>query len=113
MIKKSISTYPTIDEAKLNNPNTKPSLVHQKLQFCDWEPCVALQEALHKFLPDNTKRGEEIKFYIETKAAHSRATRHFLVQMLYCPFCGTRLKDNKDIIEWVDKFSRNRPSSDS
>lgn len=70
-------------------------------KFCDREPCEELKRALPRFLPRDWRsksKGESLKFQMVDQLSG----RPITVYLVYCPFCGTRLFENEDIMESVE-----------
>lgn len=82
------------------------------IAFCDWEPCPWLKKLLESFL----LRGDQFIVAIEVvpsvQPLHSSDTRRSSPQepkglnLWYCPFCGVRIHDNKDILSWIQQRMR-------
>lgn len=72
-------------------------------KFCDWVPCEMLQKAAHMFLPDDYRPGEEIRFLVKDKTLGGEVRA---VYFTYCPFCGVRIRNNPDVIDWVANSRR-------
>ena len=76
--------------------------------FCDWEPCKFFKKALHEVVP--------ISRPISTEPAPDKGPpvlavigndgRVRVMNLWYCPFCGTRVYDNKDVLEWAESQRR-------
>lgn len=68
--------------------------------FCDWEPCRLMQEFIKKYaLPQRPPAT------VQSLICHPRKTSipNRILTFYYCPFCGTRLHDNKEILEWISE----------
>lgn len=65
--------------------------------FCDWEPC----EWLQKFFDQKLDNGDK-KTLSLTVLPRSKKTRPRTLTLWYCPFCGTRIHDNKEIQKWLE-----------
>lgn len=73
-------------------------------EFCDWEPCKLLKQAIIHFLSSNYKPGEDIKFDM---VDHRHAGKDRQVYLTYCPFCGTRVRGNPEIVKWAGRLKSN------
>lgn len=76
-----------------------------KYEFCDWEPCKLLQQAIVMFLDPEWRPGEDIRFKILDRTINGQPRP---VYFTYCPFCGTRLRGNKEVVSWVRTAIRSR-----
>lgn len=71
-------------------------------KFCDREPCEGLKKALPRFLSSSWRlrnRNENLRVEILDQSSQEPIT----VYLVYCPFCGTRLTGNEDVLEWVSR----------
>lgn len=72
--------------------------------FCDWEPCSWLQKYILGIMPKDRKadtiQGDMVQY---PSKLNGRVVQVRRVTFHYCPFCGTRIFENKEILEWVDK----------
>lgn len=67
------------------------------MEFCDWEPCVWLKRFFdHKL--DDGKQGEVSM----TIVVRSRKAKTKTITFWYCPFCGTRIHNNKEVLRWIE-----------
>jgi hypothetical protein len=70
------------------------------MEFCDWEPCGLLQEFIKKYAlplhPPATVQGVFVP-------AAGKLAQPKILTFYYCPFCGTRLHNNKEILEWISE----------
>lgn len=73
------------------------------ISFCDWKPCTMLQQAVVMFLDPAWRPGEDIRFKIMDRSIGGVAR---IVYLSYCPFCGTRIRNNKDVLGWVESLPR-------
>jgi hypothetical protein len=73
--------------------------------FCDWKPCSMLQKAVPLFLDPKWRPGEDIKFLVSDRASKGQLRPMYFS---YCPFCGTRIRGNKDILGWVESLPKRR-----
>lgn len=72
--------------------------------FCDWAPCSLLQKFVVELLPKNRREGTVEGFIVvPPMKANSRPEPPKRVTFYYCPFCGTRLSENKEILGWIQK----------
>lgn len=69
-------------------------------EFCDWEPCHLLQKLIKKFA---LKPGDAPSTRILMLRPGNRAADEppQVLTLYYCPFCGTRISDNKEILDWL------------
>ncbi len=75
-----------------------------QIAFCDWEPCPWLKKLVELGIP---KGSQSIALVVNPKI--NRKTYPlppFTLNLWYCPFCGVRIHDNKDILEWIAKRIR-------
>lgn len=74
--------------------------------FCDWEPCSWLQKFVVNLLPkDRNEDSVQVIAVTATAPAKPNGKVDHLkrVTFYYCPFCGTRLSGNKEILDWIYK----------
>lgn len=70
-------------------------------EFCDWEPCTWLQ----KLFEGNIDNGDPKTISITVLPKNKKAKPRTLT-LWYCPFCGTRVHDNREIHKWLDERRR-------
>ena len=78
--------------------------------FCDREPCSWMKKFVAQFLIRNREKVtfKEGTFGVVQVLLLSRPKKNgtapdpMKVTLWYCPFCGTRLKENKYVLEWID-----------
>lgn len=68
-------------------------------EYCDWTPCKWLQKTFSSKMVVRSK-DKSIQLLVSKPRGNEPAKK---VTLWYCPFCGTRLYDNKDILEWVEE----------
>jgi hypothetical protein len=72
--------------------------------FCDWEPCSWLQKYVFSLLPkDRSADTVQVDALRRPLRVNGKAGEIRRVTFYYCPFCGTRLTGNKEILEWIQK----------
>ena len=72
--------------------------------YCDWEPCEWLQKFVMTLLPkDRSEDSVQIDVTQKPSKLNGRVEQLRCVTFYYCPFCGTRLHENKEIMEWIQK----------
>ena len=70
--------------------------------FCDWVPCVWLQEFVTQLMPKDRARGTvQILALVPPEKTNARTESVKRVTLYYCPFCGTRLSENPEILKWI------------
>ena len=71
-------------------------------EFCDWVPCTSLQRLVDTLVPrDRPSRVIQLLVYVpKTNPLKAPLKR---VHFAYCPFCGTRIEGNKEVLDWIDK----------
>lgn len=74
-------------------------------EYCDWEPCHWLKKFIEAKLDEGQKA---VSASIVSKSKKPKAFRVFF---WYCPFCGTRLHDNKDVLGWIHQNRTRLPSA--
>ena len=73
-------------------------------EFCDWEPCTWLQKYVFSLLPkDRSSDSVQVDALHRPHKANGKVGEIRRVTFYYCPFCGTRLTGNKEILEWIQK----------
>lgn len=71
-------------------------------EFCDWAPCMWLQRLLATMMPrDRAIDSVQVLVLGPPTKNSGRAGELKRVTLYYCPFCGTRLSENKEILEWI------------
>jgi hypothetical protein len=78
-------------------------------EFCDKEPCTLLQKFVLAKLTMLDKESGLLSSLVlpnPTKAGAKQPVAPYEVIFHYCPFCGTRLLDNEDVIEWLERRIR-------
>jgi hypothetical protein len=84
------------------------------VEFCDWSPCPWLKRLLESFLLRGERYVVAIQIVSTGQPLSSGESRRNSPQgsmglnLWYCPFCGVRIHDNKDILAWISQ--RMRPS---
>jgi hypothetical protein len=72
--------------------------------FCDWEPCSWLQKFVLSLLPkDRDLDTVQVEAFHRPSRVNGKAGEIRRVTFYYCPFCGTRLTGNKEILEWIQR----------
>jgi len=78
--------------------------------FCDWAPCGWLQKFVTGLMPSDRVEGTvQILALVPASKTNARGEPAKRVTFYYCPFCGTRLSENKEILDWIQK-RRGSPS---
>lgn len=78
--------------------------------FCDWEPCLWLQKFVVGLMPkDRNINTVQVLAVVPVMKTTARVEPVKRVTFYYCPFCGTRLSENKEILEWI--YKRRGPPS--
>jgi len=78
--------------------------------FCDWGPCTWLQKFVTELMPKDRKEGTvQVLVIVPVAKTNPRVEPSKRVTFYYCPFCGTRLSENKEILDWIYK-KRGPPS---
>lgn len=73
-------------------------------EFCDWEPCHWLQKFVMSMLPKDRTAFSVQADTLNVPLKSTDKTRTVKrVTFYYCPFCGTRLVGNKEILAWINK----------
>ena len=67
-------------------------------EFCDWEPCHWLKKFIEQKMDDGL-RGT-ISFDVVQRSRKSKTRK---VHLWYCPFCGTRIHNNPEVMKWVEE----------
>lgn len=72
--------------------------------FCDRNPCDNLKSGIIHFIDlslatKNNKLAINVKDHIKSQDLGPDMLRPVVIK--YCPFCGTRLENNLDIVGWV------------
>lgn len=71
-------------------------------EFCDWEPCEFLGKFIISLLPVG-RSARTVQALVVTAKSSARGDPPKRVTFYYCPFCGTRIHENKEILDWIDK----------
>ena len=72
--------------------------------YCDWEPCTWLQKFVTDLMPkDVSPDTVQIRTMTPLNRCKKKTAPVQTVTFYYCPFCGTRLSGNKEILEWVHR----------
>jgi hypothetical protein len=70
-------------------------------EFCDWVPCSQLQRFVDQLAPkDRPSRSLQVLAYVPKSNPRVEPLRR--VTFYYCPFCGTRIEGNKEVLDWID-----------
>lgn len=71
-------------------------------EFCDWVPCDFLQKFIMSLMPGSRspRTVQALVFHPKNSPKGEPAK---LVTFYYCPFCGTRIHENKEVLDWIDK----------
>lgn len=78
--------------------------------YCDWEPCSWLQKFVISLLPrDRNDDTVQVDVIQRPSKINGRVEVSRRMTFYYCPFCGTRLYENKEVMEWIHK-KRGPPS---
>lgn len=67
-------------------------------EYCDWEPCHWLKKFIEQKMDDGTEG--TVSMDVVQRSRRKEKTRK--LHLWYCPFCGTRLHDNKEVMKWVE-----------
>jgi hypothetical protein len=82
-----------------------------RIDFCDWEPCPWLKKVVEMLAlqPPQLSQASVTLVVISGKTnGHRRNSPQGPVglSLWYCPFCGVRIHDNKDILAWISQRLR-------
>lgn len=73
-----------------------------KSEFCDWEPCPWLKKLITRLL--SAQKGEPFGLVVSPQKLNQPMVHGpQRLNLWYCPFCGTRIYDNKEILGWVER----------
>lgn len=77
------------------------------IEFCDWEPCPWLKKVVEQLVMDSRPSVTLLVLPGKTNG-HRRNSPQGPVglNLWYCPFCGVRIHDNKDILAWISQRLR-------
>jgi hypothetical protein len=67
--------------------------------YCDWDPCAFLQKLILDLMPND--RGADTVQVLTLGQSKGSPLSLKRVTLYYCPFCGTRLHGNKEILSWA------------
>lgn len=78
-----------------------------QINLCDWEPCPWLKRLVESFTARGSKAAV-INLVPPTREGTEKAPLAPVIplNLWYCPFCGTRIHDNKDILVWIERKMR-------
>ena len=75
-------------------------------KFCDCEPCGLLLKFMEQQLTMMSPSRLGLQILVlqrptQKGGAVKKPAR--IVTLVYCPFCGTRIDENKEILAWIDR----------
>lgn len=73
--------------------------------FCDWEPCELLKQFVKRFaLPRRDPTTVQALVFKPGSDVFEEPMK--ITTFYYCPFCGTRMHNNREVLEWISEHGR-------
>jgi hypothetical protein len=69
--------------------------------YCDWEPCRLLQKFIRE-LATTPRSPATVQALVFAPKTDMGKVPLRLLTFYYCPFCGTRLDKNEEILRWIE-----------
>ena len=67
-------------------------------EYCDRSPCNLLQKFIEE-VAAHPQPGATVQAKVVPRGHSPKKLK--LVTFYYCPFCGTRLDENEEVLKWI------------